>query len=85
MELIDNSPEEIINVADEMEKRIEGSFVLTMKDKELQDKFWDLYGHQWFRASTLCIGTKFLRENQELLNGLKESLGMCLNEKQQTL
>ncbi len=75
VELIDNSAQEIIDAADEMEKRMEGSFVPTMKDEELQDKFWDLYGRQWLRAPAFCIGAKFLRDNQGLFNDPKKSLG----------
>lgn len=68
IELIENTPEEIFDVVDEQLQRLSGTWKTTQEDEEFQNKFWS-----YFEASELHgvirsrIGTKFLRQNQELL------------------
>ena len=68
IELIENTPEEILDVVDEMDMRLEGRWQTTEEDEELQARFWS-----YFKSSDLHgvirarIGTKFLRQHQELL------------------
>ena len=68
IEKIVNTPEEICDVVDEMEKRLAGSWQDNVEDDELQKRFWS-----YFKSSDLRgvirgrIGSKFLRDNRELL------------------
>ena len=68
IETIQNTPEEICDVVDEMEKRLDGSWQDNAEDDEFQRRFWshfessDLHGVIRSR-----IGAKFLRDNRELL------------------
>ena len=68
IELINNTPEEILQITDEMEKRLSGSWENNEDDDHLQKKFWehfkfsDLHGVIKSR-----IGAKFLRDNRNLL------------------
>lgn len=68
---INNSPEEICDLAIEMDERINGRWVETPDDELLQKKFWEIFQnfadpslHKVYRAR---IGTEFLRHNQYLL------------------
>ena len=68
IELIENTPEEILDVVDEMDQRLKGTWQMAEEDEELQMRFWS-----YFKSSDLhgviCsrIGAKFLRQNKELL------------------
>ena len=68
IEWIENSPEEINSVVFEMEERIKGTWVVTKKDEELQQRFWDIYGSDKFKGPEFFVGAVFLRENQDLLD-----------------
>lgn len=63
----DNTPEEILEAVREMEGRLDGTWVDTDDDIELQERFW-----KYFRAQSkdnVCvgrIGTDFLRANSYL-------------------
>lgn len=69
IELIENTPEEIRDVAIEMDERLKGTWESTEEDEELQRRFWSL-----FKSSNLNkvfhsrIGAEFLRQNRELLD-----------------
>jgi putative glycosyltransferase (TIGR04372 family) len=67
LELIENTPKEIFDVTVEMDERINGTWVTTKEDEKLQQRFWDLFGPDKLKSPDLRIGTKYLRENQELL------------------
>ena len=67
LELIENTPEEIHAVTIEMDERLKGTWQTTPEDKELQERFWALFGPDKLKSPDLRIGTKYLRENQELL------------------
>ncbi|MFM9172866.1 MAG: TIGR04372 family glycosyltransferase [Acidimicrobiaceae bacterium] len=63
--LVKNTAEEILAACDEMEARLNGTWVTTEEDEVLQKKYWDLIcdsGHHGGR-----IGAQFLRDNQDLL------------------
>lgn len=68
IELIENTPEEIWDVVDEMDQRLKGTWATREEDEALQESFWshlkssDLHGVIYSR-----IGAKFLRENKEVL------------------
>jgi putative glycosyltransferase (TIGR04372 family) len=66
--VIENTPEEIIANALEMVDTFEGVWQSIDEDDQLQERFWSLFDKSELRDSALCrIGTKFLRENHELL------------------
>ena len=66
---IENSPQEILELAKEMNERLDGNFKTTKADEELQQKFWSI-----FQPKDICygsparIGTVFLRQNKKLLD-----------------
>ena len=76
IELIENSPEEIKDIAVEAIERIEGKWENTEIDDKLQNKFWKIFYSSNYinRYKTeqgklkARFGTKFLRENPDWLN-----------------
>lgn len=68
IEVVDNSPEEIMDVVMEMEERLNGTWNETEEDEELQQIFWRIVGgnneHKFFGR----IGARFLRQHRELLD-----------------
>ncbi len=68
IEVVENTPEEIRDVAVEMDERLKGTWQTTEEDEELQQRFWSL-----FKSSDLHgvikarIGRDFLRQNKDLL------------------
>lgn len=68
IELIENTPEEILSLAIEMDERLKGIWRTTDEDEELQRRFWSLYKpselNGVFRAR---IGAEFLRQNRDWL------------------
>ena len=63
--LVKNTAEEILAACNEMEARLNGTWISTEEDEALQQKYWRLIcdsGHNGGR-----IGAQFLRENQDLL------------------
>ena len=68
IELIQNTPQQIFDIVDEMEKRLNGTWQDNEEDDELQRRFWS-----YFKSSDVHgiirsrIGAKFLRENKDLL------------------
>lgn len=68
IELIDNSPKEILDVSIEMAGRIEGSWQTTKEDERLQARFWNLVdpaGDCIYPHSR--IGAQFLRDYPDFL------------------
>ena len=69
-EVIENTPEEIIAVAVEMDERLKGTWQTTEEDKELQQRFWSLLDidvrepNEEYRPR---MGAEFLRQNEALL------------------
>ena len=68
IELIENTPDEILDVSMEMNQRLNCTWETTEEDEVLQKCFWDILPkselHGEFRAR---IGAHFLRNNRELL------------------
>ena len=63
--LVKNTADEILAACNEMEERLNGTWISTEEDEVLQQKYWRLIcesGHHGGR-----IGAQFLRENQDLL------------------
>jgi putative glycosyltransferase (TIGR04372 family) len=67
LRLIENTPEEISAVTVEMDERLSGNWKETVKDKKLQQKFWDLFEHYTLKSPDLRIGADYLRQNKHLL------------------
>ncbi len=68
IELIQNTPEEIRDVALEMQQRLDHTWEASPEDEDLQERFWELFGPYCVKSADLRIGAKFLRQNQHLLN-----------------
>ncbi|MFA4849316.1 MAG: TIGR04372 family glycosyltransferase [Methanoregula sp.] len=67
--LIENTPEEIREVAIEMEERLKGIWVTTEEDEELQRRFWSLYKPSELHGKIYSrIGAAFVRKYQTLLD-----------------
>lgn len=65
---INNSPEQIIDVVDEQLARLNGTWVETDEDVELQQRFQRfVWGRDADPAYLPRVGAKFLREHQHLL------------------
>ena len=66
--VIQNTAEEILDLAKEMNKRLDGTFETTEEDEELQNRFRSLLQpHYYYYGTPARIGAKFLRQNKELL------------------
>ena len=72
IEMIKNTPEEILDAVIEMEGRLNGTWQTTEEENELQGRFWS-----FFKSSPLHnpdgklrgrIGTNFLKENKMLFD-----------------
>ena len=69
IEIVKNTAEEITEVVLEMNQRIDGTWVETDEDIELQDRFKKLRQHQppWKVQQSVRIGAAFLRRYKHLL------------------
>ena len=69
IEPVQNSPEEILSLAREMNDRIDGTWVAESEDEELQERYRGLFppGH-YAHGSPSLVGAEFLRENREWLD-----------------
>jgi putative glycosyltransferase (TIGR04372 family) len=75
IDLIENTPEEIREVAAEMDDRLKGTWLPHEEDAELQERFWKIYqvgtdivnGRPLHGALLARFGASFLRANCELL------------------
>jgi putative glycosyltransferase (TIGR04372 family) len=67
LELIENTPEEILAVTIEMDERLNGTWKTSEEDEELQQRFWKLFGPDKLKSPDLRIGTEYLRRNKNLL------------------
>lgn len=72
VELISNSPEEIRDLAAEIDDRIKGVWRAKQNDEELQRRFWDIFHqfspHKLEGEIKARIGAAFLRKHVDLLN-----------------
>ena len=70
VELIKNTADEILSACNEMNSRIDGTWITTPQDEELQQRYLDLvvkYSDQPTWRGGGRVGTQFLRDNQDLL------------------
>ena len=70
VELIKNTADEILAACNEMNSRIDGTWISTPQDEELQQRYLDLvikYSDQPTWRGGGRVGTQFLRDNQDLL------------------
>jgi putative glycosyltransferase (TIGR04372 family) len=81
IDLIENTPQEIESATIELNKRMDGTWVETEEDKELQRAYWDLYSTDSKvhatpnrrrinvndRNTNFFVGAEFLRNNKFLL------------------
>lgn len=66
--VIQNTAQEILDLAKEMNERLDGTFKITEEDEELQNRFHSLLQpHDYYYGTPARIGAKFLRQNKELL------------------
>ena len=68
IEVIENTEEEILDLAREMDERIDGKWITLDEDEELQKRFRDLFpeGHCCHGAPSR-LRAELLRQNRELL------------------
>ena len=66
LKIIDNSPNEILDATIELNKRIEGIWKSSNEEDDLQNKFWNIFGKNYYRSQNFFIGTNFLKENSNL-------------------
>jgi len=68
IEVIENTEEEILDLAREMNERIDGKWITLDEDEELQKRFRALFpeGHRCHGAPSR-LGAELLRQNRELL------------------
>jgi len=69
IEVIENTDEEILALAKEMNERLDGTWVNREEDEELQRRFRALFppGYRCYGFPSR-IGAEFLRQNRELLD-----------------
>jgi putative glycosyltransferase (TIGR04372 family) len=68
IEPVNNTPEEIADLAKEIDERLKGNWMTTKEDEELQKKFWDIIPETNIVGKEKgIIGAQFLRQNKELL------------------
>lgn len=69
LEPVANTPEEIADLAREMDDRLRGVWSESEEDKELQRRFWALFKPSDLNGLFLCrIGAKFLQQHRNLLD-----------------
>lgn len=75
IEMIENSAKEIMDLVVEMNERLDGKWIETPEDIELQKKYQMIYKEWWEQEKypkgammRMRVGTMFLRENLYLLN-----------------
>jgi putative glycosyltransferase (TIGR04372 family) len=66
--LVQNTPEEILGLVQEVNARIDGTWVSTPEDEDLHTRFWSIFpaGHL-SHGSQVRISADFLRRNRDLL------------------
>ncbi len=68
LEIIDNTADEIKDVALEMDDRINGAWKMSEENAFLQEKFKKIYYEIQDDVKFTSVGEKFLRDNSDLLN-----------------
>ncbi len=67
IELAENTPEEILGMVQEMNARIDGTWVSTPEDEDLHARFWSIFpeGHP-SHGCPARVPIDFLKRNREL-------------------
>ncbi len=74
LKVCENSPDEIYELVREMDMSLKGEFILTPEDEMLRQKIRSLFNSKpSIYHSPANINTHFLRQNKELLEGIKLS------------
>ena len=69
IEVINNTPDEIMALVVEMDKRLKGTWPTSEEDDEIQRRFWSLFKTSHLNGVLLSrIGADFLRQHQALLD-----------------
>ena len=69
IEVVENTPDEILALAKEMNARLDGSWISAKEDEQLQQHFRDLFPVSHETYGFPCrIGAEFLRQNKELFD-----------------
>lgn len=67
LKVIDNTPNEINDVVEEMEKRVSRNWVETQSEIDLQNRYWEINKLPNMPTFDCKIGAKFLKNNIDLL------------------
>lgn len=68
IELVDNTPTELVDLAVEMDERVSGTWLPAAGDDNAQARFWSLWDRRpGYEDAPLRIGAAFLRQHPELL------------------
>lgn len=68
IELIENTPKEIVALAIEMDERLKGMWQTSEEDEELQRRFWALFKPSKLHGNFVSrIGAEFLRQHRDWL------------------
>ena len=69
LEVVENTPQEILELCREMNERLDGTYEQSKEDEELQTRFHSLFKpHHHCYGTPARIGADFLRENRQLLS-----------------
>lgn len=69
IEVVNNTPEEIMAVVIELDERLKGTWQTTGEDEELQRQFWSLFrSSNYHGVMRARIGAEFLRQHRALLD-----------------
>ena len=69
IELIENTPDEILDVSMEMQQRLSDTWETTEEEEASQMRFWDMFPKSELHGDEIQarIGASFLKQNQDLL------------------
>jgi len=67
IKVVNNTPEEINNVVEEMNLHLNGKLELSSEDIKLQKEFWKKFGNEFSNNKVCKISPSFLRNNLDLL------------------
>jgi len=68
IELVENTPEEILMLVEEMNERLDGTWVTSSEDEELQQRYRMIFPKEHrFYGFLSGISVEFLRQNKDLL------------------
>jgi len=69
IEVVENTADEILALAKEMNERLDNRWVTTQEDEELQKRYNSLFPKHYYPCEVPSrIGTEFLRQNRDLLD-----------------